>query len=53
MSERLILPRNCGNCHYFDGDCHCALPPGKGARLIRLILEPARVVCEKHEDAPR
>lgn len=49
MAEPLVLPRNCGNCAWWDGDCHCAIPPTRGARLIAVITAPAMVVCGKHE----
>ena len=49
MSEPLILPRNCGNCSFWDGDVHCGIPASRGARLITRIIVPALVVCIKHE----
>jgi hypothetical protein len=48
VSEPLILPRNCGNCHFFDGDCHCALSL-RHALIPGYIADPAKVACEKHE----
>lgn len=47
-SEPFVLPRNCGNCRWFDGDAACAV---YGVRLIRAIAHPAQVVCAKHEPA--
>lgn len=48
MSEPLKLPRNCGNCAHFDGDCWCSLPVM--LRHMRgAIVEPGHLVCSKHE----
>ena len=48
MNEPVVLPRNCGNCRWFDGDCHCGLP-WRDALLSGAILEPDQVMCSKHE----
>jgi len=48
MSEPLILPRNCDNCRHFDAEHWCALKE-KDALIDGYIIDPVRVVCEKHE----
>lgn len=48
MSEPLILPRTCGNCHHWDGEHWCALLL-KHKLIVGYITDEKRVVCEKHQ----
>lgn len=44
----VTLPRNCGNCQFWDGDVHCSLPV-KQTVIIGAIVDPEQVVCSQHE----
>lgn len=48
--EPLILPRNCGNCRFFDGEGWCALPATQVKLLAGYVVAPDKVVCEKHQE---
>lgn len=48
MSEPLILPRNCGNCRFWNGEGWCALPAGADKAITGFIRYGARVTCTKH-----
>lgn len=50
--EPLVLQRNCGNCRFFDEDCHCSLRR-REVLITGGIIDPNRVVCEKHEEQER
>ena len=48
MSEPLILPHTCSTCQHWDGEGWCAVLKEK--LILGFIVEPSRVVCEKHKD---
>jgi len=47
----IILKESCSTCQHYDGDHYCAFPSLK-VLIPGHIPEPARVVCDLHDEKP-